>query len=100
MFAVLTNPRNIRVGHICNPLITYDVLNTEMEVSGKHIFSDKKNILNSFTTISKILLYGIADDMLFITPKEYPINLFFHMRNIILYYILYYAYEKTNFIIE
>ena len=74
MFAVLTNPRNIRVGQICNPVITYDVLNTEMEVSGKHIFSDKKNILNSFTTICKILLYGIADDMPFITPKEYPIK--------------------------
>jgi hypothetical protein len=74
MFAVLTNPQNIRVGQICNPLITYDVLNTEMELSGKHVFSDKKNILNSFTTISKILLYGIADDMPFITPKEYPIK--------------------------
>ncbi len=74
MFAVLTNPKNIRVGRICNPLITYDVLNTEMEISGKYIFSDKKNILNSFTHISKILLYGIADDMPFITPKEYPIK--------------------------
>ena len=74
MFAVLTNPRNIRVGQICNPVITYDVLNTDMEVSGKHIFSDKKNILNSFN-IPKILLHGIADDMPFITPKAYPIKI-------------------------
>ena len=30
--------------------------------------------LNSLNSISKILLYGIADDMPFITPKEYPVK--------------------------
>jgi hypothetical protein len=71
MFAVLTNSQNIRVGQICNPIKTFDVLNTDMEISGKHVFNNKKNILNSFNNISKIILYGIADDMPFITPQEY-----------------------------
>jgi len=74
MFAVLTNYKNIRVGQICNPLITFDVLNTDMEISEKYLFNDKKNILNKIDNISKIILYGIADDMPFITPHEYSIK--------------------------
>jgi hypothetical protein len=71
MFAVLTNANNVKVGEICNPTITYDVVDTDMNISGKRVFNDNKNVLNSFSDISKITLCGIADDMPFITPDIY-----------------------------
>jgi len=72
MFAVLTNVSKINVGQICNPIITYDVINTDLKFKGKHVFTDKKNILNTFSNIPKILLFGIDDTMPFITPDVYP----------------------------
>jgi hypothetical protein len=71
MFAVLTNANNVSVGEICNPTITYDVVDTDMNISGKRVFNDNKNVLNSFSDISKITLCGIADNMPFITPDVY-----------------------------
>jgi len=70
MFAVLSNVNNVRVGSICNPIITYDIADTDMNVNGKYTFNNK-NILNTFTDIPKIILCGIADDMRFITPDVY-----------------------------
>ena len=72
MFAVLTNANQIKVGQICNPAITYDILDMNMNINGKSTFNDNKNVLNSFPDISKITLCGIADDMPFITPDVYP----------------------------
>ena len=71
MFAVLTNANNVKVGQICNPTTTFDITDTDMNITGKHVFHDNKNILNSFHDISKITLCGIADDMPFITPDVY-----------------------------
>jgi len=71
MFAVLTNVSQINVGQICNPVITYDIIDSDMNISGKRTFYDNKNVLNSFQDISKITLCGIADDMPFITPDVY-----------------------------
>jgi hypothetical protein len=71
MFAVLTNVNNVGVGTVCNPIITYDINDISMNITGKHIFNDKKNILNVFPDISKIMLFGIGDDMPFITPDVY-----------------------------
>ena len=68
----VTNVSKINVGQICNPIITYDVINTDLKFNGKHVFTDKKNILNTFTNIPKILLFGIDDKMPFITPDVYP----------------------------
>ena len=70
MFAVLSNVNNVRVGSICNPIITYDISDMDMNVSGKHIFNNK-NILNHFQDIPKIILCGIDDNMPFITPDVY-----------------------------
>lgn len=71
MFAVLTNVNNVDVGTICNPTITYDINDINMNISRKYSFNDKKNILNSFVDIPKIILCGIEDDMPFITPDVY-----------------------------
>lgn len=71
MFAVLTNIQKVKVGEICNPTTTYDIVDTDMNITGKREFNDNKNILNSFPDISKITLCGIADDMPFITPDVY-----------------------------
>lgn len=71
MFAVLTNVNNVAVGTVCNPTITYDIDNMDMDISGKFTFNNNKNILNSFYDIPKIILFGINDDMPFITPDVY-----------------------------
>lgn len=71
MFAVLTNVNNVAVGTICNPVITYDIHDMNMNISRKYTFNDNKNILNSFSDIPKIILCGIEDDMPFITPDVY-----------------------------
>lgn len=71
MFAVLTNATEVKVGQICNPITTYDIIDSDMNISGKRSFNENKNILNSFSDISKITLCGIADDMPFITPDIY-----------------------------
>jgi hypothetical protein len=71
MFAVLTDVNRVSVGQICNPAITYDIIDSDMNITGKRTFNENKNILNSFPDISKITLCGIADDMPFITPDVY-----------------------------
>jgi hypothetical protein len=72
MFAVLTNSDIINVGMICNPIISYSIIDSTMRVSNEAHFDDNKNILNKFNDISKIILFGIADNMPFITPDIYP----------------------------
>ena len=81
MFARLTHTKIVLPGTICNPVETIDILSIS---NTKFIFSpqlrihstDKKNILNKFGCYFKPLkLYGIADNMSFITPTEYPMEL-------------------------
>lgn len=72
MFAELSESIKIEVGEICNPNISYDILDNITKYTGKAIFiKDKKNILNYFKDIKKLKLFGIADDMKFITPDVY-----------------------------
>jgi len=81
MYAVLTNIDEIYVGELCNPVQTWNILNYSEE---KEEFNYEEtefnwennlnNILNNFENIKKIKLFGIADDMNFITPKDYKKN--------------------------
>lgn len=81
MFARLSDINVIKAGDICNPIITLDILGISKETN-KFIVSDiirdhsgDKNILNNFN-FPKIKLYGIADDMPFITPDTYSQEMF------------------------
>jgi hypothetical protein len=78
MYAVLTDPEKVYVGEICNPIITWNILsynnsNNIFELEDKtYVFDlDPKNILNNFKEIQKIKLFGINDDMKFVTPDVY-----------------------------
>jgi hypothetical protein len=75
MFAVLSNPDSIYVGELCNPTITYNIdsyQDNKFDVAKeKYYFDNDKNILNNFNSIKQIKLFGIADNMAFITPKDY-----------------------------
>ena len=76
MFGELSDNIKVKVGEICNPVITYDILNYDSEkgfefVEKEEIFEDNLNILNSFNDIKKIILFGIADEMEFVTPDIY-----------------------------
>jgi len=76
MFAELSCNISVEVGEICNPVITYDVTNykpdTGFEFKNKKSFEkDDKNILNEIVDIKKLTLFGIADEMKFITPDIY-----------------------------
>lgn len=76
MFAELTDNIKIEVGEICNPVISYDIfrycLDTGFTFYEKKNFEyDDKNILNNFQDIKKLKLFGIADEMKFITPSVY-----------------------------
>jgi hypothetical protein len=76
MFAELSDDIDVNVGEICNPVITYDI-NTYNHKDGftygeeTHFDRDEKNILNHFGDIKKLKLFGINDDMAFITPDKY-----------------------------
>ncbi len=76
MFAVLSNKEEVGVGEICNPVITRDIIdykNSNFVVNPySDTFEDDRNILNySSLNIKKIKLFGIADDMKFVTPDIY-----------------------------
>ena len=79
MFGVLTNDDKIHVGEICNPILSYSITGTKGNLlllnEGSSFMDDPKNILNnpSITSlnIKKIILFGIEDNMPFITPDEY-----------------------------
>ena len=89
MFGVLTNDDKIGVGEICNPTITYSITSDnkkpktgkigikKVEGSELRFGSDPRNILNDKSLgIRKIKLYGIDDDMPFITPDKYDFSNF------------------------
>lgn len=89
MFGVLANDDKIGVGEICNPTITYSITSDnkkpktgkvivkKVEGSELRFGSDSRNILNDKSLgIRKIKLYGIDDDMLFITPDKYDVSNF------------------------
>lgn len=89
MFGVLTNDDKIGVGEICNPTITYSITSDnkkpktgkigikKVEGSELRFGSDLRNILNDKSLgIRKIKLYGIDDDMPFITPDKYDVSNF------------------------
>ena len=76
MFAELSDNIPIQVGEICNPVVTYDVTNYDsvrgFEFGNRQSFeTDEKNILNEIESIKRLTLFGIADQMKFITPAEY-----------------------------
>jgi hypothetical protein len=78
MFAVLTQPENVYVGELCNPVQTWNIISynkekKEFEIDERmySFENDKSNILNSFEDIQKIKLFGIGDCMEFITPDVY-----------------------------
>ena len=72
MFAVLgTESYKVPVGTICNPRITYNVDNMDMHISNRQCFDDNRNVLNVFCA-PRMTLYGIDDNMPFITPDVYP----------------------------
>lgn len=74
MFAVLQDVENVEVAEICNPNETIIITSKEDEniITDYNItyFNDEKNILN-YLPFKKIILAGIADDMPFVTPKDY-----------------------------
>jgi hypothetical protein len=76
MYAVLTNNNAVGVGEICNPVMTRNVLGYSEDKGFilspiEFKFSDKKNLLLRLPEIKPIYLFGIADDMPFITKDEY-----------------------------
>ena len=89
MFAVLTNIDEIYVGELCNPVQTWNILNylkeeeeeEEEEEEFKFEYEDTiynwetnpNNILSNIDgcEFKKIKLFGITDEMKFITPTEY-----------------------------
>jgi len=76
MFGVLTNDDKIPVGEICNPVLSYSIIGTKGNIrllnEGSAFMNDPKNILNNPSlNIKKIILFGIEDNMPFITPDEY-----------------------------
>jgi len=76
MFAVLRGVEKIQVAEICNPVIN---INVNKYINNKFIINnnvniyeeDTKNILNNISFFEKIILIGIADEMEFITNKNY-----------------------------
>lgn len=74
MFAVLQDVENVKVAEICNPNETIIITSKDDEniITDYKItyFNDEKNILNHLP-FKKITLAGIADDMPFVTPKDY-----------------------------
>jgi hypothetical protein len=76
MYAELSEGTDVTVGEICNPVTTYAVnsyfVDQGFKFENKAEFGDdSKNILNNITDIKKLVLFGIADEMKFITPEEY-----------------------------
>lgn len=78
MFAVLTHVDDVYVGEICNPVKTwaiqnYDTDNFVIESEPIDWFGEPKNILNDVELegFKKLYLFGINDDMKFITPADY-----------------------------
>jgi hypothetical protein len=75
MFAVLTNVDSIRVGQLCSPVITYEIIDFEKETGFKSdfkpTFTNDRNILTDLG-FTEIILWGIADQMAFVTPSAYP----------------------------
>lgn len=73
MFARLTGVDKILPGMICNPIATIDILAKNINsfaFSVKRNYDDDKNILK-LLNVTPIMLYGIADNMPFVTPVEY-----------------------------
>jgi hypothetical protein len=75
MFAVLTNVESIRVGQLCSPIITYEITDFDKETGFKSDFKSTstidRNILSDLG-FTEIILWGIANEMKFVTPSAYP----------------------------
>jgi hypothetical protein len=78
MYGVLTNNDKISVGEICNPILSYSITGIKGNLSfineGSSFIDDPKNILNNINNIKKIILFGIEDNMPFITPEVYNVE--------------------------
>jgi hypothetical protein len=79
MFAELSSNIKVEVGEICNPVVTYDITKYNATADPESSFTienrqsfegDGNNILNHLD-FKKLTLFGIADDMKFITPVDY-----------------------------
>jgi len=80
MFGVLSGATRVQVGEICNPVQTFNIHSFE---NGQFEYDAKAadygqvdcdvNILNAkeFASLQKLVLFGIADDMPFVTPEAY-----------------------------
>jgi hypothetical protein len=75
MFAVLQNIDFVKVGEIYNPTETINLLEkNDIEIISDDtitVFNDEKNILNNLENIKTFVLFGLSDDMPFITPENY-----------------------------
>lgn len=85
MIGILQGDSNVFIGELCNAENTVDILSFDgnsftVRNTNSHGISgcsreDSKNILNAMT-FRKISLYGLADDMPFVTPSAYPRSAF------------------------
>ena len=75
MFAVLSQVEKVAVGQICNPTVSVSIKkynpSTGFFTDALKKYHGKKNILNDIPEIQHIRLYGIKDDMPFVTPDIY-----------------------------
>ncbi len=73
MVARLTYIYDFPAGTVLNPItsVDLDLAFDEMVITNIRSHSDNLNILNNFTIIQKIILFGISDNMPFITPNDY-----------------------------
>jgi hypothetical protein len=87
MVAIVSNVDKIPVGQICNPVLSIPVLKYNskkgftISKSKTKKFNTSKNIMNSMSIITKIRLFGMADDMPFMTPETYSKEHVFAMIN-------------------
>eukprot|EP01040_Poterioochromonas_malhamensis_P008766 gene8766-9499_t len=93
MFAVLSegtkissDTEDLLVGEICNPVLTQGISGYSetdgfvFDSLGKREFSDERNLLGSVEGLTRLLLYGIADEMPFVLPDHYAWH---HVRELV-----------------
>ena len=86
MFAELSENVPIKVGDLCNPVISYEVTGYDDEFGftfGHKVSFEKdpRNLLNEMKGVPKLSLFGIADEMEFITPDVYKKEHVLYIRN-------------------
>lgn len=88
MFAELSDVVGVNVGEICNPVTAYNITSYDNSMGftiDEHCHSyecDEKNILNRFSNLKSMIIFGIGDDMPFVTPDKYRVE---HAEKILAY---------------